>query len=194
MVDLLDAAGMLRLYGSYVDETGRAQSPYIQRGSNNVPRTIPRMPTHSQIRNMDHRNPDDVEALSMVLYRFGLTNTPTEGIANHAKYLDRFRGLTSDDPNFTIEKLRLAEADSGRALLGQARRITQRWETLENIGGNPDQVCIYINEGDDPCEECLPLGGEEAPYSWFVTNGNLPGDRCLGGDLCQCSLTPIEEV
>jgi len=82
---------------------------------------------------------------------------------------------------------RFVDAQSGKALLGAARRVSQRWETYTMLEGDTSTVVIYINEGDDPCEECEPLGGLEGTYASFVEDGNLPGDRCLGGNLCQCT-------
>jgi len=193
MVDLLDAVGILRLYGSYVDPvSGKAYSPYITRGSNNVPRTIPRMPTADDLRNVDHNTPEGMEAISLVLHRFGLFSTPAAALESHASSLDRFTGLTSGTANFEAETLRMAQAESGRRMLGQARKVSQRYETLSNLQGNMQQNVMYVCEGDDPCDGCLPLAGTEGPYSRMVADSIVPTEQCLGGDLCMCQLVPVD--
>ena len=193
MVDLLDAVGILRLYGSYVDPiSGKAYSPYITRGSNNVPRTIPRMPTADDLRNVDHNTADGMEAISLVLHRFGLFPTPAAAMESHASSLDRFTGLTSGTANFDDETLRMAQAESGRRMLGQARKVSQRYETLSNLQGDMTQEVMYVCEGDDPCKGCLPLAGKSGPYRVMVAAGRVPSERCFGGDLCMCQLVPVD--
>jgi hypothetical protein len=63
---------------------------------------------------------------------------------------------------------------------------------LHAADGNLDVNCVYVNEGDNPCEECAAIGGEEMTLSEFESSNMMPGDRCLGGDNCKCVLIPIE--
>jgi hypothetical protein len=52
---------------------------------------------------------------------------------------------------------------------------------------------ITSGDADTICENCLPNDGEIMSYKErSATYGKMPGDNCLGGDMCMCSLVPVE--
>lgn len=75
--------------------------------------------------------------------------------------------------------------------VAMSRRVHQQTQTLVTLDGNLDKECVYINDGENPCDPCLNLGGTQMKYSEFVNNNMMPGDRCLGGNRCLCTLLPL---
>jgi hypothetical protein len=109
-----------------------------------------------------------------------------------AKWLERFN-ITTSDPRYQVEFDRLIESGaSNKAVLAESRRAGERSELLHAADGNLDVNCVYVNEGENPCEECAAIGGEEMTLAEFEDANMMPGDRCLGGDNCKCVLIPIE--
>lgn len=139
----------------------------------------------------DPSDPAQVAKLSRIFTAY-TGKSPIDAREATAKWLTRWN-IMRDDPRFDREFDRLiSEGASNRAVLAEARRAGERSELLTATGGNLGVNAIYVNEGDDPCEECLVLGGEEMTLQEFENNGMMPGDRCLGGDNCKCILIPIE--
>ncbi len=188
--DLYATDGTLAGLGEYIDERGRAFSAFIERGSDGIPAKVPGMPDAAGLQGLSTTDPADVATMNLTLERYGVVNTPDELIEAQSDMLQRFN-IGPNDPRYKAEMERLATTGSGRVLLGQSRRVSQRVETLRGINGNTNQRCVYICEGEDPCEECEPLGGTDGPYKMFVQENMAPGDRCLGGSLCQCALVPV---
>lgn len=170
----------LRPPGEYVDERGRLFSPLIERGSDQVPRSVP-MPSPAEMRGMSKSE------LSAIMTRFGWVPTWANEKEVHAKWLERW-GITTDDPRYEREMERLLQSETATSMLGETRRLAESYETLAAIDGNVNTETIYINEGEDPCEECVPLAGEIMTYAERVATKSLPGDRCLGGSNCLCAI------
>jgi len=163
---------------------GRFYSPYIERGNDNVPRSVP-MPSAADLRGMD------TDARYEALSRLGYIKPAEQEMDMQRRYLERFN-ITKDDPRFDEEMKRLGGAERKQHLLAASRRAMERQETMVALDGDTSKDTIYLNEGDDPCEECEPLDGEIMPYAERVAEGKMPGDRCLGGDLCLCVLMVVE--
>ncbi len=168
--------------GVSFDDRGRMFSPFIERGSDNVPRAV-NVPTAAQLKGMS------TGQLTSVANRFGYSNTIDEQMRIHGGFLNRF-GIMQGDPRWDAEMSNL-QGNIKRSLVGHTRQLAQRHETLSAIDGKTNTEMIYINESAEPCEECEPLGGTEGTYAWFVESGNLPGDRCLGGANCLCTLSAV---
>lgn len=165
------------------DDRGRLFSPYIERGSDNIPRSV-NIPSAADMRGMS------TAELSNVASRFGYVQGLENDMAIHAGFLQRFN-IQPGDPRWDAEMGNLKD-NIGRSLLGHTRRLAQRHEQITAIGGNMNQRVIYINESEEPCDECEPLGGQEGTYAEFVAEGKLPGDRCLGGNNCLCTIMAVD--
>jgi hypothetical protein len=177
--DLVAADG--RQYGPFITRTGEGA---IESASVNVPRA-------EVLRAFDRKNPRDITQVHELLRRFDRDDARTL-LDAQSKFLERFN-ITSDDPRFPGEMQRLADAQGGRALLAEARRTAEKYESLVAIDGNPNQEVIRVAEGPDPCELCLDATGTEGTYAELARNKDLPGgNSCLGGDLCLCVIVPIE--
>ena len=176
-------------FGSFIDEQGRQQSPMLERGATGIPSVIP-TPTIEDLKSFKFDNEADQAAMSRMLEQFGLGG-PDQLINGARARLERFN-LTPDNPGYERELELLQTTESGKVLLGQSRRVAQRYETLTSVDGNINQNCIRVPEGDEPCEACLPLAGLEQPLAEFIANNQMPGDQCLGGDACLCQVYPID--
>ena len=149
------------------------------------------VPTVEQVQSAKPSDPDAVAALSEYLFRYGWLD-PVEVQRQQVQYLSRF-GITPDSADYEAQLARLAdESMASRVVVATSRRVAQQAELATATGGKLEQWCVYVNEGDEPCPACLDLGGEDHPYSWFVDNHALPGDRCYGGDNCRCILVPYD--
>ena len=155
---------------------GRFYSPYIERGSDNIPRSVP-VPTAEEVRQMSTSERWEVAQ------RYGWLPPAESEMDMQRQYLARW-DIRKGDPRYETEMERLAGAEKKQHLLAATRRAMERHETLVALDGQLDKDTVYINEGDEPCEECEPLDGDIMPYSERVANGLLPGDRCLGGNNC----------
>ena len=165
---------------------GRYYSPYIERGADNIPRKVP-VPTAAEIRGMS------TAERWRVMNRYGWAPTVENEMDAQRRFLERFNITEADDPErFAREMDRLEGAQKKQHLLATSRRSMERHETLVALDGDMTKDTTYINEGDDPCEECEPLDGDIMPYAERVSAGLMPGDRCLGGDLCLCVLMVVE--
>ena len=133
---------------------------------------------------------DDIDLIHDYQRVYGLEDPNT--IAKfEQQYLQRF-DLDPTNPRYADALAALAtESNSKRVAVAQARRVAQQTETIQALRGKIDRVCVYVNDGPDPCDNCLALSGEEKPYSEFISASEAPGDQCLGGDNCMCRLVPI---
>jgi hypothetical protein len=168
--------------GEEMGADGRFYSPWIERGSDGIPKSVS-MPSMQEMRNMN------AGQLSGVMERYGYVDSIDARIDMNKEFLRRFN-IGPKDPRYALEMDRLA-GKQNIAMLGETRRLAQRHEGLRAIGGNLDQGVVYINESSEPCEECEPLGGTEGTYREFVENGMLPGDRCLGQGNCLCTVMAV---
>jgi hypothetical protein len=141
-------------------------------------------------------SPADVSAVNDYRLLYGLDD-PSALRKFETQYLNRF-GITPTNPDGTVNpnyqnalKQLSTESNSKRVAVAQARRSAQVTETLQASDGNLNQSAVYINDGPDPCENCLELNGEEMTIAQFKATNTEPGDRCLGGDNCLCILVPI---
>jgi hypothetical protein len=172
-----------------VAEDGRQYGPYITRAGGTIrSANVPRI---EELQNFTSTDPDDVAQLHGLLRRFD-RDTEQVRIDAQKRFLERFN-ITPDDPRWEGEMQRLGDAQGGRALLAEARRTSEKFESIVAIDGNPNQTVIRIAEGPDPCELCLDETGTEGTYADLAARGLLPGgNSCLGGDLCLCVVVPIE--
>jgi hypothetical protein len=167
-------------FGDLLDEYGRVWSPAVTRGSEQMPRSVP-LPSPVEMRQMD------TAELSAVLSNYGIEPGIEVSSKLTARYLERF-DITPDDPRWGVEMERLLDQSSRRPVLAAARRSSERYETLLAAGGDMTVDTTYLAEGDNPCDECLPLAGSVMPLGERIAEGLMPSDRCLGKDLCQCGL------
>ena len=176
--------------GSTLDAAGRAWSPFMERGDDldGAPTSV-RVPSPHELR--VPKTPAQSAELDRLNQRFFGAATPDIEGETRARYLTRFN-ITPSDPRWAAENERLQTSQRGRVQLAQARRLTERYETLAATGGDLGAMTVYIAEGEDPCEECVVLAGGEMTYGERIEAGDMPSDRCLGGDLCQCTLGVIQ--
>jgi hypothetical protein len=163
------------------DEAGRFYSPFIERGSDGSPESVP-IPSLADLKLLD---PDE---LAVVAGRFGWQDTWDTRMEAMTSTLQAFGYDPDTNPERWDAAMVRMKVAQEKALLGVARRMSQRYETLEAVGGDMGQLCIYVNESDAPCAECDALGGTVKTYAEFVADGDCPGDRCLGGNNCMCAL------
>jgi len=166
----------------WVDAQGRFFSPWIERGSDGIPRTVP-VPTLADMKGMS------VGDLASTCERYGYVDSIDARVDMNKEFLRRFN-IGEGDPRWGPEMDRLRDKQQV-AMLGHTRRLATRHETLRGSGGDLNARFVYINESAEPCDECAPLGGTEMTYREFAENGMLPGDRCLGGDNCLCTLMRV---
>lgn len=177
---LLDS--VLNPPGDFMGPTGTFYSPWIERGSDGVPKSVP-MPSMADMRGMD------AGQLSGICERYGYVPTWDNQIDVNKGFLARYNISKSADPEkYAREMGRLAD-NNKRAMLGHTRRLAQRHETLSAIDGNVNQRMMIINESDEPCEECEPLGGVEDTYRNLVADGKIPDEVCLGS--CMCTMMAV---
>jgi hypothetical protein len=172
---------LLAELGDYTDEQGRVYSPFVDRGVANIPVVVP-IPDSEQLAELGTA---DTETLNAVLERYRLVNTPDTMLQAQTKYLERFNATAGTDL-YDTQLQELKAGMEGRILLGQSRRVSQRYGTLVATDGNLDSEVIYINEGEEPCEGCEPLGGTVGKLRDLIAEGIEPAAQCLGGDLCLC--------
>jgi len=161
----------------WVDAQGRFFSPWIERGSDGIPRTVP-IPTLADMKGMS------VGDLASTCERYGYVDTIDARVDMNKEFLRRFNigeylPNGKKDPRWDAELKRLRDKQQV-AMLGHTRRLTQSHEGLRAIGGNLDQRIAYICESSEPCDGCAPFCGREGTYREFVQNGWMPGDNCYG--------------
>lgn len=142
------------------------------------------------LQSFNGKDPEQVAKLNRLFDTY-TGRDPIDARRATARWLERF-DISKNDPRYEAEFNRLLDAGaSNRAVLAEARRAGERSELLWASDGNLDENMVYVCEGDNPCPECLELGGEEMTLAEFENAGMMPGDRCLGGDNCKCVLIPI---
>lgn len=171
----------------YVDGAGRQYSPFLERGADNVPARLP-VPDVDDLRAFGIGDP---KVMNAVLQRYGLSNTPDKLLEEQSKYLERFNARTGS-ALYDTQRLDLMSNMEGRILLGQARRVSQRYETLVLLDGDYSKRVIYVAEGDAPCDGCAPLAGTIGTAAELQGEGIWPGEQCLGGDQCLCQIMVYE--
>jgi hypothetical protein len=133
----------------------------------------------------------DIGELYQVSSRYGYIDTPENRTQAASQYLRGFNiTKEGDEERYNNAMARLRE-NMRPAMLGNSRRMATRHETLRAVDGNMNQLMVYINEADEPCGECFPLGGLEKTYGEFVQDGDLPADRCIGGSNCLCTMMAV---
>lgn len=163
------------------DEAGRYYSPFIERGGTMTPETV-NIPSLRDLRELS------ADELAIVAGRFGWVDTWDARMEAMSGTLQAFGYDPARDKASWDRAWARMEKAQDTALLGVSRRLSQRYETQQAIGGDTGRMMIYVNESDDPCEECEALGGTVKTYAEFVADGDMPGDRCLGGNNCMCAL------
>ena len=164
----------------WVDEAGRFYSPFIERGQDGDVASVP-------IPSLEDLNKLSADELAVVAGRFGWQDTWDNKLSAMDEQLRAF-GYDPGNPEAYARAMGRMQVSEEKALLGVARRMSQRYETLEAMGGDLDKMMIYVNESVTPCEECERLGGMVKTYREFLADGDMPGDRCLGGNNCMCAL------
>lgn len=173
-------------FGRYMSVNQGLMSPLLERGASGVPSSVPVL----SAKDLRSLSTQDTDELLQYLEQFGVIDTPDKLIEAAAVHLQRFN-IGPDDPRYAAEMERLTDAQSGNLLLGQARRVSERYETLMAVDGDMTINMIYLAEGEDPCEECAELNGIEGTYEELLAADTLPGSRCLGKHKCQCVLVPF---
>lgn len=163
--------------------------PFVFIGEDGFPVFV-RTPTAAEIARIVPTSKDGMAILHGYQALLGFENPETIRRAQ-VKYLERFN-ITPSNPLYQQQLTNLAnEVNSNRVMVATARRVTEQSQTWTAIEGNVQQECIRVAEGPDPCDNCIPLNGEQGTYQYFVSNNLRPGDQCLGGDNCLCVLIPI---
>jgi hypothetical protein len=168
----------------WFDEAGRYYSPFIERGADGTPESVP-IPSLEDMRGLA---PDELAA---VAGRFGWIDTWDARMDAASTQLAAFGYDPGRDPAAYDRAMQRMVTNSERALLGVSRRLSQRYETTAALDGDMTKTMIYVNESATPCDECERLGGTVKTYAEFVADGDLPGDRCLGGNNCMCALVEL---
>ena len=176
-----------KLKGQYkVDETGRLRSPGIARPDGLVPVGV-KLPSVNDL--LDLSIPELVD----VLQRYGIVASWADAKARAAKVIADLNGIPSG-PLFDA-RMRALTTDNQLALVGQARRTMERYTTVQAMTGDENQEFIRLPEDYDEsriCDACYELAGTIGTMAQHEEVG-LPGAAsCLGGDLCRCTLVPIE--
>ena len=134
----------------------------------------------SMLRGWSSNNPQDVDTINRMLALYN-RQTPSD-LAELAKgHLAAFNNINplTQPALYQSEMTRLMDtAGSNKVLVASARRIQERTELVESVGGKitETQLFIYVNEGPAPCEGCVQINGEgPVTYEWFVANDILPG-------------------
>jgi hypothetical protein len=135
------------------------------------------------------QTPAQVNALNVILLAYGVMD-PVAAMQREMNTVSRFRNMTPADGRYQAERDRAVKS-SGAATVGFMRSAGNKAQAIEAVEGNLNQTVMYVNEGPDPCEECLDLGGLEMPMKDFVAQNKMPTDRCLGGNHCYCQLVPV---
>jgi hypothetical protein len=147
-------------------------------------------PSAADIAALKPSNPQDMAIIHRLSALLNLT-TPADLRKAEVKYLERFN-ITPSNPIYKQQLQRLSEeSQSNKVMIATARRNTERAQTLVALTVTGARELMYVNEGPDPCEACLPLNGETGTLQYFENNNIRPGDQCLGGDNCLCQLWPI---
>ena len=156
-------------------------------GSDGLP-VFTRIPTVAEIAKIVPTDPEGMEVLFKMQSYLGLASPDQMRQAN-VQYLNRFN-ITPSSPLYAQRLNDLnKEVNSNATVTATARRVTQQMQTATMLDGD-DRVCVYVNEGDAPCDSCLFLNGEVGKYSYFVDNNLRPGEQCLGENRCLCQLIP----
>jgi len=178
---------LLEELNDYVDAKGRQYSPFIERGVDQAPARVP-MPDADDLRAF---GTSDTAELNTVIERYGLSNTPDAMLEQQSKLLERFNA-TAGTQLYDTQLTTLKEGMEGRVLLAQSRRVSQQYETLVLLDGDLNKLCIYVAEGDDPCDGCAPLAGEEGTAAQLKAEGIWPGEQCYGDGMCQCQIAVFD--
>lgn len=181
---LFDEGMGLDQFGAYLDQAGRAWSPFLERGETQIPE-LARMPSPHEL--TVPRTPEQSAEMDRLVHRYMNGRTPDVETKARAQFLTRY-GITPGDPRWEREQDRLANGQRGRIQIGMARRLTERYETLSAAGGDMTAESFYIAEGEDPCDECVREAGKSMPLGERISAGLMPGDFCLGQDACQCGI------
>ncbi len=116
----------------------------------------------------------------------------TDFVDQQHKYLERF-GITPDDPRYASEMERLASEASGDALSQMARRTHQRTTMALAADGNPNQMTVWLDEGDEnTCDYCASEAGNEMTYADRLRTDTVPGVGCYGGNRCRCEILAVD--
>ncbi|MCP4674259.1 MAG: hypothetical protein GY854_01830 [Deltaproteobacteria bacterium] len=168
--------------GDYFDDRGRIHTPWIERGNDNVPKSI-------NVPSADLINKMSTGQKSRLLGKMGYADSWDLELA---KQRWGGFGIDSKDPQFQHTMGALQKQEGARAL-GNVRRMAERHETMTAAQGDMNTVMIYMTENPDACDACVALEGTEKTYREFVEDGDQPADRCYGEDRCMCSLMPVSK-
>lgn len=169
---LFDEGMSLADFGAYLDDAGRAWSPFLERGEDMVP-TGTRVPSPHEL--SMPRSPEQAAELDRLTHRYLNGRTPDLEMRSRSEFLKRY-GITPGDPRWAREQDRLQNGQRGRIQLGMARRLSERYETMAASGGDMTAECVYIAEGEEPCEECSAIAGDTMTLGERINEGLMPGD------------------
>lgn len=170
-----------------IDDEGRLHSPGIERPNDLVPYGV-RLPSMNEMLGLE------VEELVDLLQRYGIAPSWAEAKARVADVVGRIQG-TPPGPLFDTRVRAILES-SKAGLVQTARRVTERYTTIQAMNGDEKQLFIRMPEDYDPqriCDVCAELAGVIGTMAQQEEIG-LPGAAsCLGGDYCRCTLVPYED-
>ena len=135
----------------------------------------------------------DPGELSRLLKRFGITQPWPQMRASTAGYVQRMSQIPPGSDAFLEEIERLLDSESKRGALSMTRRAYRELSTIDALEGETESELIWISDGGEgTCTRCNARGGEIGTIQQHAAKG-LPGPMtCAGGDLCRCTLVPID--
>lgn len=170
-----------------IDDKGRLQSPGIERPDGVVPYGV-KLPSMNDM--LDLSAPELIE----LLQRYGIVGSWAEAKARVADIVGRIHGIPPG-PLFDTQVRAIIE-NSRKGLVQTARRVTERYTTIQASTGDEKQLFVRMPEDYDPeriCDICYELAGTIGTLAQHEEVG-LPGAAsCLGGDYCRCTLVPYED-
>lgn len=165
----------------YIDSQGRLIAPAIKRDLGPVPmlRDIP------DLRDMAALNRAE---LYEVAQAYGLLQPVETLLAKKSAVAAELRRV----PQGLLTADTALVNTTERELVEMARRAVREYGTFEAVAGNPDQVLVWVAEGDErSCDQCMDRAGTEGTYEDHAALG-LPDDVCAGGSACRCYLIAVD--
>lgn len=133
------------------------------------------------------------EELIRTLQRYGVEVSWADMQASAMAVAARAAAIPAGAPDYAERMGYFIDSESRRTLVGMARRASEKYATMEALGGDADAQLIRISEGDDhvcgPCEQRAGMIGTLAEHEAMGAPGAA---SCDGGDYCRCQLMRID--
>lgn len=149
-----------------------------------------KVPEQARLPSLEAMGDLSVGQLSKVLDAYGVTDPWDSMRVDAMSYLNRMN-VPLHRMDAAVEGLLNHER---KAQLMLARRVSERWATMNSLEGDYSQTMAWITVGDDAmCDPCDDNGGLEMPYTEWLQYG-LPGAQtCDGADYCRCELVLVTD-